>query len=509
MLIGSCAFASINDPRIYLYDATHYDLSLGFNFLNRTFSGTVKVTAHPLQPMTEFVLCASRKTLTIDAVSMAGKRLAFKTDSNSVIITLPQTLPADKDFEIAVEYSGKAVRQNQYDTGGLTMEVVDGLGRVATMSEPYYARTWWPCKDVPNDKATATVHITVASNLTALSNGVLVSTQRLSTASTYTWSTNYPTSTYLIAILVGNYRQFSESYTGSDGKKLPITFWVFPEDFAKARIDFGDTKNIVAYFSNTFCEYPFMNEKLGYAEVQGNMTMENQTICTIENRLLGGDKHYLPTIVHETAHQWWGDLITPENWKHSWLNEGFATYAEALYLEHTGGRSAYNDYIDNIMHTRQGQYAGSVLGQSDTSYWDAFSSRVYNKGAIVLHMLRGVMGDQKFFSAMKAYVNNPKLRYANATTDDFQRACEHETGSSLRWFFAEWVSANTDSIDRPEYSYNYSLAPVQSGFTMHLNISQTTANILVYKMPLDVLIATKSGSKSYAVTDSAANQSFT
>src|SRR5206468_2050391 len=124
------------------------------------------------------------------------------------------------------------------------------------------------------------------------------------------------------------------------------------------------------------------------------LTMENQTVCSIQNSMITGDRKYeLSSVVHETAHQWWGNLITPGNWKHTWLSEGFAEYAEALYLEHRRGAEMYHEYIGKMMAFAPGAFAGPIVGRSDTAFWDSFAPRVYHKGALVLHMLRGIMGD--------------------------------------------------------------------------------------------------------------------
>jgi aminopeptidase N len=514
MALATTARASvspIDDERIYLYHAKHYDLSMDFDFLRKSFSGRVVMTAKTQQPMSEIVLSAARASITIDAVIFENKQLSFRQDSENVIASLPSLLGAQQEFTVALEYHGSSNGRGQYQTGGIIIDVVDGLGRVATNSEPYYARTWWPCKDVPDDKATFSAHITVPSNLLALSNGLEKERQRRMNFTTYNWETKYPTATYLVAVLVGNYKEFSDTYVGLDGKKMKILYYVFPEDFQKARVDFQDTPQILKFFASTFCEYPFIDEKFAYVEVNGNLTMENQTICTIEDRLISGDKHYQSTLVHEAAHHWWGNLLTPSGWTQSWLNEGFATYAEALYLEHSRGESAYHEYMDGIMDSKMGRYAGSVIGLSDTSYGDAFSSRVYDKGAAVLHMLRHVMGDDKFFSAMRNYVNNPTFRYANVTTDDFEQECDSAYGSSLKWFFAEWVYAHTDSIDRPQYvcSYTSTKSGGSNGYNFRLDIAQETSSQLVFRMPLTITANVQNKSESSTFIDSAATQTYT
>jgi aminopeptidase N len=237
--------------------------------------------------------------------------------------------------------------------------------------------------------------------------------------------------------------------------------------------------------------------------------MENQTLCSVEDKLITGKRESELTLVHETSHHWWGNLITPMGWNHTWLNEGFATYAEALYLEHTGGRDAYNNYIGRVMAIKPGQLAGSIIGQTDTLFWDSFSSRVYFKGALVLHMLRSMIGDSEFFSVMRNYLNNPRLRYGNARTEDFIAECEHVHMQSLKWFFDQWVYTKTDSIDRPEIEYQWTSEPEATSYKVTLNLTQKNASTIVYRLPLSIDIKSEATSSSFPVVDSLASQSFT
>ena len=424
-----------NDPRMNLYDVIHYNLTIAFNIPQKTFSGNVRVQALALKPIEEFVLSATDETLTIDSVKYNDANIPFRHETDHLIVKLaPAVLPSTQ-LMLIVFYHGISKFQGQYDGGGVYFTQSDTLGRVATISQPNFARTWWPCKDVPSDKATASITITVPHRLTAVSNGILKGIEHNGETSTYRWETQYPIATYLISIAAAEYKEFSDTYTASNGKQMPIYYYVFPNDVDKAKKDFEYTDKVLNFLSTTFCEYPFIDEKFGYAEVQGDLTMENQTICSIQEGLITGDKKYAMTILHETCHQWWGDFISPMSWQHTWLNEGFATYSEALYLEHEKGKEAYNDFLRKMMSIANGKLSGSVVGRSDTSFWDSFSERVYFKGAIVLHMLRTMLGDSVFFTVMKNYLNNSNLRYGCATTEDFIQECENGSGQNLKWFF--------------------------------------------------------------------------
>ena len=509
LLIQTLIARGTNDERLNYYDVKHYNLSISFDVLNKTFRGKVIIRAQVIRPLDEFVLSASDETLTIDSVRYEDAALPYIHEGDHLVARFESTIERQKIVEITIYYRGISKFHGQYESGGVSFNLVKGLGRIATSSEPTFSRTWWPCKDVPDDKATATINVTVPANLTAVSNGILTNTQRGINTTTYRWETRYPTPPYLIAVSAAKYRQFTEMYNGLDGKQMKIYYYVFPEDYDRAKYDFENTRGMINFLAKTFCEYPFMDEKLGFVEVMGNITMENQTICSIEQRLITGNRQFELTYFHELAHHWWGDLISPINWQHTWLNEGFATYAEALYVEHTRGADAYRRYMDNMMAVRMGQYAGSVFGRTDTVFWDAFAPRVYNKGAIILHMLRGTVGDSAFFTIMRNYIKNPELRYGNARSEDFIRECEAVYHHDLRWFFNQWVFAYTDSIDRPDIEYSWKDSPGSPMNTVTLTLEQKTAQKLLYKIPFTIRLTTKNSTHSFLVIDSLATQTFT
>lgn len=487
------------------FDVVHYDVSIDFDLRHHSFRGSVGVTSQALESLHGIDLNASNETLTIDSVFSDDMKMEFTHSSQLLTVDFPEAVPTGTQFEVSIFYHGISIYDGEYDGGGIYF-ISDT--RLATISEPNFARMWWPSKDRPSDKATAHITITVPESLTAVSNGILKEVRHKNGKATFVWETNYPIATYLVSMAVAQYQQFSETYTGLDGTQMPVTNYAYPEDLQPAMIDFQNTVSILKFFSSTFREYPFLHEKFGNVEVDGNTTMEHQTICSIQKSMITGKRTEELTFVHETAHHWWGDFITPLNWKHTWLSEGFATYAEALYLESTAGKDSANRYIKGWMGEEQGIYAGSVIGKTDTAFWDSFAPRVYNKGALVLHMLRGVVGDSLFFAAMKGYLNNPALAYGNAQTEDFVKECEKASGRSLRWFFDEWVYSSPDSIDRPEYVYSWDTRPDQGKHLVTLRLEQATASKLLYRMPITITLVSRESRTHRVVTDSLASQSF-
>jgi hypothetical protein len=257
---------------------------------------------------------------------------------------------------------------------------------------------------------------------------------------------------------------------------MQILNLVLPEHLTEALAELPKSVTMLGIFSELFGLYPFVREKYGHAEFGRGGAMEHQTMTSTTTF----DEN---TIAHELAHQWFGDLITCASWPNLWLNEGFATYCESLYREAHYGRSEYWNTI-GIRMSEALDASGSLYVQDTSDVRNLFdNARVYAKGASVLHMLRHVLGDSTFFSALRAYVADPRIRYATATTADFQRNCETVSGTSLGYFFDEWVFGEK----YPQYSYYWTTRPVSPGYEMTVTIDQVTgtSNPTFFTMPLD------------------------
>jgi len=228
--------------------------------------------------------------------------------------------------------------------------------------------------------------------------------------------------------------------------------------------------------------------------------MEHQTNCSYGTWLISGS-HWADMIVaHELAHQWWGDLITCDTWLDIWLNEGFASYGEAVWAEHTGGFYGYRSYMIELdEYFYNGNFAGPIYDPDDT-----FNNTVYNKGAWALHMLRGVLGDETFFQVLWDYGHDPDFVYATATTDEFQTLAETTSGVDLDWFFQEWVYGE----NRPEYEYWWAADSSGSGYEVTVHIDQVQTNAPVFRMPVDLQFDVPSGETTFTVIDSLESQEF-
>lgn len=410
------------------------------------------------------------------------------THSGQVLtIELLHSFNKDEIIEVTVVYSGVP------DPGPRRWFVFDqlpiGADHVRTLSEPYGARYWWPCKDYPADKADSVdVIVTVPVDQLVASNGVLLSDIIIDGQRTFHWHEKYPIATYLVSLAVAPYAHFSDTYIAADNQSMLLDYYVYPGDESVARNIFPQTKQHLDILSHYFGPYPFLDEKYGLAQFGWKSgAMEHQTITSISR--VSEDQEYV--YVHELGHQWFGDALTCASWTDIWLNEGFASYSEALYAERAGykdlptGFESYKAYITNQRYTGPG-----ILYIQDTlNLASVFGRNVYNKGSWFLHMLRGVLGDADFFEALYSYANG-ELKYSSVRTDDFKNICEQVSGKDLHTFFYQWIYEPYFPIYY--YSWEKVLDSNNSLTEIKVNIEQKQTGI-VYEMPIDLEFIFRSG----------------
>jgi len=333
------------------------------------------------------------------------------------------------------------------------------------------------------------------------SNGKLVSEKQNDDGTkTFQWSVRYPIYPDTISLAITNYRTFTIPYQYSPTRSMPLVFYVFPEDLEKAQTDFSVLPDIMKTYAAVFGPYPFMREKYGVAEFSVNSFREHQTLPSYgAPRITGNHKNDF-ILAHELAHQWFGNSISLKSWSDVWLNEGFATFAYALWVEHGKGRAAY---LEAVKKMDRANFSGSIFIADPKDTDKLFSATTFYKGAWVLHMLRHVMGDKEFFRALRNYVK--VFSYKNASTDDFKKACERQYGRSLDWFFKEWIYGS----GRPEYKYNWrTVSRDGNKYSLELKVDQEQKDSGVFVMPLDVVVTTSSGERKFVVWDTLKSQMF-
>jgi len=460
------------------YDALHYDLSLRIAPDSTVYEGSLTMTARNLDPGVgrSITLDLSDTTLSVAAVSVDGESAGFTHADDLIWINMPPSIAEGDTFTVTVVYDGWPHAEGY---GSFTVEEHRSGVSIQSFSEPFYARTWWPCKDRPDDKVTTSLHITVPDTMTVTSNGLLSHVEdRIDGWATSHWNESYPIATYLVSLAISNYEIIHDTYI-SGTTTMPIIHYAFPHHVERARIDFERTPEMMNYFAGLFGEYPFIDEKYGMAVIRHVGALEHQTLTSIGSNTIIGNHAYDHTFAHELAHQWWGDMVTLADWRDIWLNEGFASYSEALWAEHTGGLDAYLEWFTSRMHL---DWEGTIYDPLET-----ISPIVYMKGAFVLHMLRGIFGKELLFDALLHY--RSLYEYDVATTFDFQEAVEAVIGEPLDWFFDQWVFGE----DRPTYAYAWDQSESGDGVVVNLLIEQVQDGP-VFRMPLTVRLYGPHGS---------------
>ncbi len=458
------------DPLLYSYDVTHYEIAIEMDTSTSSLAGKVTMTAISTVADLSIIAVDLDSAMTVDSVGLAAS--AITRQNNTIRITLDRAYPVGDTFAVKIYYHGKPATDG---FGAFGFDYERGIDNpvIWSLSEPYFARSWWPCKDIPNDKADSVdIFISVPGNLQVASNGTLRSVTPGDTLTTYHWHESYPISTYLVSVAIADYDTLMTSYRYDETKPpMDVIFYVYPEHVADSSVtaSLGSMPPMLEFFSEIFGEYPFVEEKYGIAQFPWGGGMEHQTITS-----QGGFSRYLNA--HELAHQWWGDWVTNANWHEIWLNEGFASYSEALWQEHLYGSlewwMAYADQYE--------QFPYPLWVDDTTSVWQIFNHTVYKKGAWVLHMLRGIVGDADFFTILRTYGN--EFAYSNATTADFQAVCETVSGQDLSYFFDAWIY----QVGRPVYDMSWSVSNGTWPYEVSISLRQTQyPDTALFPMPID------------------------
>jgi aminopeptidase N len=485
-------------PGDFEIDITYYGLDLTISTNPNYLTGIVTIGV--MADTTEINTCFLdlRDFLTVDSILINGASTTF-THSNDIInINLDHTYLQGEPFTLKIYYQGVP---SGTTFGGFYFSTHSGTPIISSLSESYSGPYWWPQKDTPADKADSSdVRVTVADNLTPVSNGTLESiTPNGNGTHTYHWKNHHPIANYLISIAITNYTQYDTYYHYSSTDSMVITNFIYPEDFNYAKPYVDETDEMIEAFASRYGAYPFLDEKYGHAEFQWGGAMEHQTCTSIGS--WGSD-----VISHELAHQWYGDMITCKDWHHIWLNEGFATYSEAIYLEARDGKAAYDAEMSMIA-IRAKMAEGTVWVQNIYDEWEIFDwFRSYSKGAYFLHMLRGIVGDSTFFDLMKAYSNDPDLKYGVATTEDFQGVAESVSGLNLEYFFHEWIYGENE----PTYTVGWNKTHIGGNiYNVNFHIYQTAnTNPPYFTMPVQVKFNTSQGDTIITLFNNSQNQYF-
>jgi aminopeptidase N len=482
------------------YDLKYQRLELNVNPAQPFISG--KITSHFIaKENMNTITFELVDNMTVSQVTQRGTPLSFSQNNNDeVVITLPQMQNQNVLDSLSVSYSGNPISSG---FGSFEVDTHNGDPVMWTLSEPFGAKAWWPCKQDLNDKIDMIdVYITTprfnASNeeYVAVANGLELSQTINGSNKTTHYRHQYPIPAYLVAIAVTNYTVYSHT-VDNNGDPFEIVNYIYPEDLGYAQQRTPVTVDIMNLYANLFEPYPFANEKYGHAQFGWGGGMEHTTVS-----FMGGLGRGL--IAHELGHQWFGDKVTCGSWQDVWLNEGFATYLAGMVIENFDGNTDFRNWKQDQIWSITQEVGGSVYvpAQDTTSVNRIFSSRLtYNKGSMVLHMLRKKLGDTIFFQGLKEYLSDPALAYGYAKTPDLIRNMENASGENLSEFFQDWIYG--EGYPRYTVRWNQGNGPA----TINVKISQTQSHpsVSFFEVPVPLRLIGTQGETLNLVLDNTSN----
>ena len=335
------------------------------------------------------------------------------------------------------------------------------------------ASLWWPVKDhIYDEPDSVKMSVTIPKGLFCVSNGILTSRVDHGDRTTFNWKTSYPINTYNVTINIGDYRHFSIPYPKNPLMKLD--FYVLPYHLERAQEFFQKSVRVLEVYESYYGEYPWMRD--GYKLIESPFEgMEHQTAIAFGSKFRDNyQNNYL--IIHETAHEWWGNSVSAGDYAEVWLQEGFATYSEALFAEKTNGHEAYLKTLrvySNLIRNKQ-----PVVGPQNVNYWNYKDSDVYVKGALMLHSLRNAIdNDVLFFDILRTFYQLNK--YGTVHTGDFISLVNKKTGDDYSLFFQQYLY--TRKSPKLEYycyksgdnqiCYAYRLSNTIPGFFMPIQVT--------------------------------------
>ena len=483
---GGMAHKSItgaaNDIDIH-YHRTFWEIDPAQYYIKGSVFSSFTVTASSVSNI-QFDMADA---LNVDSVVFHGTNLTYSHSQNILEINLPSVMNANDMDSITVYYGG-VPGNNGF--GSFVTADHSGTPVLWTLSEPYGSMDWWPCKHDLNDKIDSIdIYVETDTLYKTASNGLLDEIIPVGTNKhIYHWKHRYPIPAYLVAIAVTNYAEYVDKVPlGND--TLDILNYVYPEHLNFAQSLSVETIDYMQYFDSLFGNYPFDKEKYGHAEFGWGGGMEHQTMSFMGNFSKG-------LIAHELAHQWFGNKITCGSWQDLWLNEGFASYLTTLTIERFEPPNELRfDLSGKIGHITS-QPDGSLFVDDTLNTSRLFSSRLtYDKGAMVVHMLRWVLGDEDFFEGVSNYINDPQLAFGYARTDQLKNHLESVSGKDLTEFFDDWLyGEGYPSYSAKFYNKNDHLYVI-------LDQTQSHNSVSFYEMPVELRLLGNNGVDTNVVVD--------
>jgi aminopeptidase N len=409
-------------------------------------------------------------SLQVDSVVYHNTNLSFTHVAEIIHIAFTNSLNAGVLDSIQVYYQGVPPGGNGF--GSFVQSLHDSVPVIWTLSEPYGAKDWWPCKQNLSDKIDSLdVIVTTPAIYRVASNGLLVEETQAGSNKTYNWKHRYPIAAYLVCFAVSNYTVYSD-YVPYNGDTLQVLNYVYPEHLVDAQTGTARIVAIMQLYDSLFGVYPFSKEKYGMTEFGWGGGMEHQTMTFVTN-------FGFELIAHELAHHWFGDKLTCATWSDIWLNEGFATYLSMLCYEHIEP-VWYMASKTGTCNSAASEPNGSVWCDDTTSVNRIFNGHLsYAKGAMTLHMLRFLLGDNIFYAGLRNYLHDANLAYSFTTTADLRTHMETASGQDLSSFFNQWIYGK----GFPSYTITWS-QDFSNHVVLKIHQTQSDPSVSFFEMPV-------------------------
>lgn len=487
------------NPNTLNYDLQYVRLELDLDPTQQYISGIVTSHFKMLQNSPD-IYFDLKNNLTVSNVKYHGQDLTFQQlSSDEIRIYFPSTLSAQTTDSLSINYSGIPSTAEQAFVATATPA---GDPILATLSEPFGAKQWWPTKQSMNDKIEKLdIKISTPAQYTVGSNGKLMSETILGNGKKLTyWQTNYPIPAYLFALGISNYTKLNSTITTTNSS-FPFLNYVYPSwatADTQSKLDW--TAISMQTFEDHFGLYPYRNEKYGHMQFNWGGGMEHATMTSM-------GYYGLDLIAHELAHQWFGDKLTCGAWNDIWLNEGFATMGEyVVYEKLLMSPAQFQSYLQNEMNDITSAPDGSVyIPNSDLNSGRIFNARLtYTKGGYVLRMIKWILGDEQFYAMLKAYQNNAAFAYNYVKTNDFRDFLSSYTGRNFTDFFNDWIYGE----GYPIYQIRWTQDPTSKKLTFRVGQTRSSSSVSFFELPLPIKVSGSGGQTAYFVLDHTSNNQY-
>jgi len=477
-----------------IYQRLNFTVDPAINYIQGSVYSEVKFLKDNISQI-QFDLSDNLK---VDSVKCNQVLTTFLHSNNKVSIDLQMPMPKGGVGTMEIFYQGAPINNSIFVSFAVSKH--NNVPALWTLSEPYGARDWWPCKESLADKIDSIdVYVTCPPQYKAASNGKLISDQSVNDKRTAHWKHRYPIATYLVAIAVTNYESYSDFLDLPDGKKIEVLNYVYPEYLTTAKTSSEYVLNILSLYNSKFITYPFASEKYGHAQFGWGGGMEHQTMSFMNNLEFG-------LVAHEMAHQWFGDYITLNSWHDIWLNEGFATYLTGLSYENLLGGYWWPIWKESQINSITSLADGSVYVADTTNVNRIFDGRLsYAKGGYLLHMLRWEMGDETFLKGMQNYLNDPSMANGFASQEKFVKHMEIAADTSFTEFFKDWYYGEGYPIFKLSY---YTDINDYGKVKLRINQNSSHSSVDLFEMHIPVRIWKDGKSKDLRLYQTLKNQEF-